>query len=113
MSDNTITYKNGHRFTGALHDFDNCEECKRPVISRARYAKSMYAVMCHSDSSGFVTLEEMRAAATRCRYSNREKAWIMSKAQVKRFIESIKPLVPIYYQASYLTSELKTLDEIE
>jgi len=85
-----ITYKNGHTYDGALHDINNCLECSKIKISRARYAKNMFAV--HFPSRGMwkssENLEADRLGITN-RYSNREHSYIMSKGQVKKLIASV------------------------
>lgn len=58
------------------------------TITRARYAKKMCAVRCDSDDSGHKTYEMHLAHEQTRRYSHRENAYIMSKAQVKRFVRA-------------------------
>lgn len=96
--ENEKTIKNGHLFVGVAHDIYNCEECKRPVISGAHYAKNMFAIMCPPDGSGFKTREALFAEKFANRYSGRESSYIMSKNQVKRFSKAILPLLPIYLE---------------
>lgn len=100
-----------HKYDGALHDFANCDECKRPVITHAQYSKNMYAVSCRSDGTGFKT--KMQAIAGDCttRYSNREQSYIMSKAQVRRFIKLIAPILPLYYDYRYSSQESNELSK--
>lgn len=55
-----------------------------PILSSARYAKGKIAVHCPSDGSGMKTRAMRIAAALPSRYSNRERAYIMSPSAAKR-----------------------------
>jgi len=91
----TISYRNRHRFVGAMHDFDNCEECDKPQISKARYSKRMYSVSCPSND-GYKSYAARKADTITERYSHREKSYIMSRAQVNRFIVALLPMTPVF-----------------
>jgi ATP phosphoribosyltransferase regulatory subunit HisZ len=60
------------------------EDKLAPVITPARYAKGKMAVHCPSDGSGFKTRAARIASAMPGRYSNRERAYIMSPSAAKR-----------------------------
>ena len=62
-----------------------------PVMCPARYAKNMIAVRCPS-IDGWKSVYGVIAGNITKRYSGREKAYIMSKAQHKRFVEEIDKL---------------------
>jgi hypothetical protein len=93
---NYASIKDGHKYVGALHDINNCEICKRPTITKARYAKNMYSVTSNYNI-GWKTREMVIASEITPRYSNREQCYIMSKNQVRKFIEKIKPMKPDFY----------------
>jgi len=57
------------------------------TISRARYAKSQMAVKCESDGSGYKTRAMRLCSALNGRWSNREKAYIMSASKAAKFQE--------------------------
>lgn len=62
-----------------------------PTFNQARYAKGKIAVHCPSDGSGYKTRAMRLADAHGGRWSNREKAYIMSPAaalKVKRAYEA-------------------------
>jgi hypothetical protein len=100
MLNDTIQFINGHKFVGVTHDFTNCEKCQMPVITHANYAKNMYAVNC-PNYTDFKTREMTIAERITKRYSNRESAYIMSKNQVKKFIEAIKPIMVEFYHSEF------------
>lgn len=56
-----------------------------PTISPARYAKGMQAVRCPS-TDGYKTRAARLAEHLRARYSNRERAYIMSPTKAARLV---------------------------
>jgi hypothetical protein len=55
-----------------------------PLIKAARYAKGKMAVHCPSDGSGIKTRAMRLCSAVSARWSNREKAYIMSPSAAER-----------------------------
>ena len=51
----------------------------------ARYAKGMMALHCESDGSGFKTRAMRIASALNARWSNRERAYIISPSKLAKF----------------------------
>ena len=56
-------------------------------IKKARYAKGMIAVHCESDGSGWKTRAMRLCSALNARWSNRERAYIMSPSKAKRLLD--------------------------
>jgi hypothetical protein len=59
-----------------------------PIVKPARYAKGKMAVHCPGDGSGYKTRAMRLCAAVSSRWSNREKAYIMSAAAAKRVADA-------------------------
>jgi len=76
-----------------------------PVITPARYAKGCVSVRCPSDGSGFKTRAMRLAEHVKGRWSNREKAYVMSDAKGRRLVD----LFNAGRDASSVTAELKPL----
>lgn len=57
------------------------------TINKARYAKNMVAISCKSDGSGWKTRAMRLCSALNARWSNREKAYIISPTKAKRFLD--------------------------
>lgn len=55
-----------------------------PTYNKARYAKGMIAVHCPPDGSGYKTRAARIASGLPGRYSNRERAYIMTPANAAR-----------------------------
>jgi hypothetical protein len=72
------------------------------TITRARYAKGKYAISNFSDGSGIKTRAACLAAALGGRYTNRERAYIVSPGQAQRFHE----LYQEGWDASFFGDEL-------
>jgi len=83
-------------------DFVSGEE--RYYVTLARYARDMYAVRIEKDGSGLKT-RAMRLAhtAVRGRWSNREKAYIMSATKVRKLHRYITD----GWDASPITGEIE------
>lgn len=61
---------------------------ERPIVGNARYARGKAAVHCPSNGSGNKTRAMRLCAAVASRYTNRERAYIMSHAAAKRIVDA-------------------------
>lgn len=66
------------------------QDALAPRVSPARYAKGKVAVHCPSDGSGIKTRAARLASAFNCRWSNREKAYIMSPINAQRVMTAYR-----------------------